>query len=142
MRAALKTVESVGKVAGTPVSTRHHIPARAIHLLLLACAALFLGLTNVSGSGFLWPDSARYAHGGAMFRDLLAAGELSRPIAFAQQNYSQYPFFNIPYHPPGMAVLLGTIFWTLGTSYLAARVFIAVCAALAVCSYYSVLVRA
>jgi 4-amino-4-deoxy-L-arabinose transferase-like glycosyltransferase len=142
MRAALKTVESVGKVAGTPVSTRHHIPARAIHLLLLACAALFLGLTNVSGSGFLWPDSARYAHGGAMVRDLLAAGEFSRPIAFARQNYSQYPFFNIPYHPPGMAVLLGTIFWTLGTSYLAARVFIAVCAALAVCSYYSVLVRA
>lgn len=95
--------------------------------MVLLGVALAIGTYDTTGSGPLWPDSARYANGGAMMHDWLRSGEWSRPLEFAKQNYSQYPAFNIPYHPPAYPGLLGAFFVATGVSYFWARVFVAGC---------------
>jgi len=97
---------------------------------ILVALALLIGLFHVFGSGPLWPDSPRYANGGAMIHDWLRSGDYRHPLDFAQANYAQYPGFSIPYHPPVYPGLLGLLFVVTGVSYFWARVLVAVCLAL------------
>jgi 4-amino-4-deoxy-L-arabinose transferase-like glycosyltransferase len=103
--------------------------------------ALLISTYNLSQSGPLFPDGPQYANGGAMIRDWLASGEYLHPYQFALKNYSQYPFFSVPYHPPGYPGLLGIWFLVVGTSYPAARCFIALCLGGAACSFRGILLR-
>ena len=109
--------------------------------LALVSLSLGLGMYTVSNSGPLWDDGPQYANGGAMIRDWLASGEFLHPYRFAQNNYAQYPFFSVPYHPPGYPGLLGLWFLMVGTSYPAARCFIALCLGGAACSFCGILRR-
>lgn len=60
-------------------------------------------------------------------------------MEFAQQNYYQYPAFNIPYHPPAYPGMLGLMFVVTGVSQISARVFIALCAAGCGMAFYGLL---
>ncbi len=107
--------------------------------LLLIIPALLIGCYDVSGSGPLWPDAPQYANAGAMMRDWLFSGELLQPYEFALGNYIQYPAFHLPYHPPAYPGLLGLFFSIAGVSYLAARLFIALCLWAAACFFHAIL---
>jgi 4-amino-4-deoxy-L-arabinose transferase-like glycosyltransferase len=107
--------------------------------LLLVAAALVIGMAGVARSGALWPDGPRYANGAAMIHDWLRAGDFRHPYQFAQENYRQYPGFNLPYHPPAYPFFLGSFFVLTGVSYVAARLFIALCLGLAGCCFFGLL---
>jgi hypothetical protein len=62
-----------------------------------------------------------------MIRDWAVEGMRQSPIQHAQENYARYPAFSVPYHPPGYPLALGGWFLLFGESYLAARVFVALC---------------
>ena len=94
---------------------------------LLIFIGLWIGLVDVRGSGVQWlEDGSRYANNGAMMRDWIVSGQYTDPYEFAKQNYTQYPAFSVPYHPPGYAFLLGLWFVVTGLSYESARVLIAI----------------
>jgi hypothetical protein len=57
------------------------------------------------------------------------------------QNYAQYPAFHLPYHPPVYPALLALFFSLTGTSYVSARVFIALCLWVCGCFGYLILKR-
>jgi hypothetical protein len=88
---------------------------------------LIYGLWRFDQSGPLWPDSPRYANAACMIHDAINARAVDSPVEFAKQNYSQYPAFSIPYHPPGYPLSLATWFVVVGESYLAARLFTVIC---------------
>jgi hypothetical protein len=100
--------------------------------------ALVISLYRVGASGPLWPDSPRYANGAAMIRDWLVSGNLLSPYRFALANYAQYPAFSIPYHPPAYPGMLALLFLVTGTSYVAARAFVAASLGGAACVFYAV----
>jgi 4-amino-4-deoxy-L-arabinose transferase-like glycosyltransferase len=104
----------------------------------LVAVALVVGLYGVSSGGPLMPDSPRYANGACMMRDWMLSGNYLHPVAFAQENYAQYPGFNIPFHPPGYPGLLGTLYLITGVSYFWGRAFIAACLALSGCFAFAV----
>ncbi|MEM7408106.1 MAG: glycosyltransferase family 39 protein, partial [Pseudomonadota bacterium] len=98
-------------------------------------AALFvmaaaIALPCIEQCGSLWPDAARYGNAASMIHDWLLSGDWTQPLAFAQQNYRQYPGFGIPYHPPVYPGMLGLSFVIFGEDYTTARVFVASCLAL------------
>jgi len=108
------------------------------------CTALFvlamwIGCSNFSNSGPLWPDGSQYANAAAMIHDWLFSGQILHPWEFAEQNYAQFPAFHLPYHPPGYPALLALFFTATGVSYGSARIFIALCLWVAGCSFYGIL---
>lgn len=103
----------------------------------LAVAAA-VGLYRTADTGPLWPDAPRYANAGAMVRDWLRSDQWLAPVRFAEANYARYPAFSIPYHPPGYPAALGTWFLLTGVSHESARVFVALCWALAGWLFYRV----
>jgi hypothetical protein len=103
----------------------------------LAVAAA-VGLYRLGETGPLWPDAPRYANAGAMVRDWLRSDQWLSPLRFAESNYAHYPAFSIPYHPPGVPAALGTWFLLTGVSHESARVFIALCWALAGWLFYRI----
>jgi hypothetical protein len=105
----------------------------ALGYFALMAASLGLSLYKVTTTGPLWPDSPRYANGGAMVHDWLASGIPVDVYHFAQANYARYPAFSLPFHPPAYPVLLGGWFWMTGVSYLAGRVFVATCLGATAC---------
>ena len=105
--------------------------------LLLACAVV-IGTYRTADTGAQWPDGPCYANAAAMIHDWLRSGDLLHPYEFAKQNYRQYPAFAVPFHPPGYPGVLALFFSTFGMSYPAARLFVALCSALFVCSFYGV----
>lgn len=105
---------------------------------MLMATALAVGLYRVDATGPLWPDAPRYANAGAMMRDWLASGRLTNPYRFAQRNYAQYPAFSVPFHPPGYPGLTALVFVATGTSYLAARIVVAVCLGGAACAFHAI----
>lgn len=76
-----------------------------------------------------------------MIHDWLRSGEYLHPYRFAIANYTQYPAFNIPYHPPVYPAALGLTFLITGVSYEAARAFIAVAFAIACVCFFAILRR-
>jgi hypothetical protein len=104
---------------------------------LLVVVALVIGTYNLEGSGPLWPDGPRYANAAAMIHDWLRSGDLTRPYDFAKKDYSQYPAFNLPYHPPAYPGALGVLFLLTGASYPAARAFVALTAGACGCFVYA-----
>jgi 4-amino-4-deoxy-L-arabinose transferase-like glycosyltransferase len=109
-----------------------------VAVTVLVAASLCVGLYRVGDTGPLWPDSPRYANAAAMMHDWLLSGEFLHPYAFAQRNYSQYPAFNVPFHPPAYPGLLGLAFVATGVSYETARAFVAVCLAACACICFAV----
>jgi hypothetical protein len=110
------------------------------------CVALFaialaIGCIGVTRSGPVWVDAPQYANGGAMIRDWLTSNQWLRPFDFARENYTQYPAFSIPYHPPGYPGMLGVFFLLSGVSYESARVFVALLLGVAGCAFYAILRR-
>lgn len=105
----------------------------------LMFVAIFIGCFHVYSTGTLWPDGPQYTNAAAMIHDWLASGSLSHPFAFAQNNYAQYPAFHMPFHPPAYPALLGLFFFTTGVSYVAARVFVAICLGVAGYFFYAIL---
>ncbi len=103
---------------------------------VLLAVGLAVGLVGVNDTGPLWPDAPRYANAGSMIHDWLPSGRLADPLGFAQDNYSRYPAFSIPYHPPGYPAVLGVWFTLFGESYLSARWFVALCWGLAGWLFY------
>ncbi len=113
-------------------------------LTLLSCCAflaisLWIGCSNLEGSGPLWPDAPQYANAGAMIHDWLLSGDFLHPWRFAERNYARYPAFHLPYHPPVYPGLLGTFFLVSGVSYEAARVFISLCLWGSACFFFGLL---
>ncbi len=76
-----------------------------------------------------------------MIHDWLKSGEILHPWEFAQRNYSQYPAFHLPYHPPVYPGLLALFFSVTGVSYAAGRYFIALCLGAAACFLFAILRR-
>lgn len=99
-------------------------------------AAAAVGLYHTGDTGPLWPDAPRYANAGAMVRDWLHSDRWLSPVRFAESNYARYPAFSVPFHPPGYPAALGTWFLVAGESYESARVFVAMCWALAGLLFY------
>ncbi|MGL6074773.1 MAG: ArnT family glycosyltransferase [Fimbriiglobus sp.] len=95
-----------------------------VGLFLLALA---LALIGAERRGAMWPDSPRYVNAAAMIHDWMLSGTWTKPMAFAEQNYLQYPSFSIPYHPPGYPAILAVVFLVTGVSYTAAKGFVAIC---------------
>ncbi|MCP4265679.1 MAG: phospholipid carrier-dependent glycosyltransferase, partial [Candidatus Brocadiaceae bacterium] len=96
----------------------------------------------VSNSGIQWTeDGSVYCNDGAMMRDYLVSGELFTPYKFAQKNYTQYPAFSVPYHPPGYPLLLGIWFLIFGMKYEVARFFISFLLGITGCSFFAILRR-
>ena len=97
-----------------------------IYIFIILCVAFFIGMFNVSNSGVQWiEDGSRYCNNGSMMRDYLVSGELFTPYKFAHENYTQYPAFSVPFHPPGYALLLGIWFLIFGMKFEVARFLIA-----------------
>ncbi|HKR60661.1 MAG TPA: glycosyltransferase family 39 protein [Pyrinomonadaceae bacterium] len=109
-----------------------------IFVFLLALS-FFVSYRHVNSTGPIWPDASQYANAGAMVHDWLLSGNWLRPYSFAKDNYFQYPAFHIPYHPPVYPGMLGIFFLVTGVGYTAARVFIALCLALAAWFFYAIL---
>jgi hypothetical protein len=107
----------------------------AVCYAMVAAAA---ALTGLDASGPIWPDSPRYANAAAMIHDWLLADGWPAPIPFAEANYAHLPGFSVPYHPPGYPAALGVWFLVTGVSYASARVFIALCWALAAWLFYRI----
>ena len=105
--------------------------------IILACAVL-IGTYRTAETGAQWPDGPCYANAAAMIHDWLHSGDFLHPYEFAKQDYRQYPAFAVPYHPPAYPGVLAYFFSTFGMSYPAARLFVALCTALFVCSFYAV----
>jgi hypothetical protein len=76
--------------------------------LVFTTLAFSFCLYRVDESGSLWPDAPRYTNAGAMMQDWVASGRLLEPLRFAKENYSHYPGFSVPYHPPGYPAATGT----------------------------------
>lgn len=113
------------QTASSVIATNRATTAACWAILLAAGAGI--GLAYVHSTGPLWPDAPRYANGAAMIHDWLRSGDWLHPIAFAKENYTQYPAFSIPYHPPAYPGLMALAFLATGVSYVVARAFIAVC---------------
>ena len=123
----------------TPTPTASPPHARWVGLGVFAAlvgVGLAVGLVGVHDTGPLWPDAPRYANAGSMIHDWLPSGRLADPLGFAQDNYSRYPAFSVPYHPPGYPAALGVWFHLFGESYLSARSFVALCWGLAGWLFY------
>ena len=115
-------------------------------LAILRCCvffaiALWIGISNLEGSGPQWPDAPQYANAGAMIHDWLLSGDFLNPWLFAERNYVHYPGFHMPYHPPVYPGLLGLFFLFSGVSYKAARIFISLCLWGSGCFFYGQLKR-
>lgn len=117
----------IGDVVDSPKRILTQRFAGPAWCLLLIVVALVIGMWNVSESGPKWPDGPRYANGAAMIHDWILSGELLHPYEFAKKNYTQYPGFSIPYHPPGYPGLMALWFLGVGMSYASARCFVALC---------------
>jgi 4-amino-4-deoxy-L-arabinose transferase-like glycosyltransferase len=118
----------------------------AFGLDTLSCAplvvvALVIGLYNVHETGTLWPDGPRYSNAAAMIHDWFVSGAFLHPYEFAKQNYTQYPAFSVPYHPPLYPALLGLFFLITNVSYLSARIFIGLCLGGSACVFFAILRR-
>src|SRR5262245_36231112 len=109
----------------------------AVAVAYLAVAAA-VALYRAADTGPLWPDAPRYANAGAMVRDWLRSDQWLSPVRFAESNYARYPAFSVPYHPPGYPAALGTWFLLTGVSHESARVFVALCWALAGWLFYRI----
>lgn len=123
----ISPIEDAATSPGRTVDARPGARVDRIAPAVFVVLALFIGVYDVAGSGPVWPDSPRYANGGAMIHDWLASGEYRHPYTFALENYNRYPAFSLPYHPPAYPGLLGLFFLATGVSYAAARVFIGLC---------------
>ncbi|MEX2214362.1 MAG: glycosyltransferase family 39 protein [Phycisphaeraceae bacterium] len=108
--------------------------------LVLCLAAVLIAMIGVGASGPTWPDAPRYTNAAAMFYEWVHSGRFLSPFQFAYENYARYPGFSIPYHPPGVPVMMGTFFLVTGVSYTAARLFTALCMA-GCCVLLAVLLR-
>lgn len=124
----------------TPCRTRGRV-ADLFALLVIGLTGLVLGLAWVDRTGPLWYDSPRYTNAAAMIHDWILSPDHLHPLEYARSNYSQYPAFSVPYHPPGYPLLLGSVFAVTGVSYTVARVFVAVCLGVAGCVFYGLLRR-
>jgi hypothetical protein len=107
----------------------------------LVVVALFISVYKVQETGTLWPDGPRYSNAAAMIHDCVVSGAFLHPYEFAKQNYTQYPAFSIPYHPPLYPTLLGLFFLITNVSYLSARIFIGLCLGGSACTFFAILRR-
>jgi hypothetical protein len=123
---------------GSNDTLRRARAGNALAAVVLVVVSLFTGLYRVAETGPLWPDSPRYANAAAMMHDWLLSGQLLHPYEFAQKNYSQYPAFNVPFHPPAYPGLLGLAFLATGVSYETARLFVALCLAACGCLFFAI----
>jgi 4-amino-4-deoxy-L-arabinose transferase-like glycosyltransferase len=114
------------------------ISAAALPPSALIAIALSIGLFGLARTGPLWSDAPRYANGAAMIHDWLISKDLLNPYRFAIANYAKYPAFSIPYHPPAFPGMLGVVFLFTGTSYFAARTFVAICLGVSACEFYAI----
>lgn len=115
------------------------IRSDAACLIILLSAALLIGCFGLPDSGALWPDSPLYLNAGIMMGDWLRSGDWFNPLEFAINRYAQYPAFHMPFHPPVYPGLLGVWFSFFGTSYTAARVFIAILFGVMGCFFFAIL---
>lgn len=117
---------------GGPAGRWAGFAVAATYVAVAAAVALY----RVGDTGPLWPDAPRYANAGAMVRDWAHSDQWLAPVRFAESNYARYPAFSVPFHPPGYPAALGAWFLAAGESYESARVFVAVCWALAGLVFY------
>jgi len=107
-------------------------------VLTLVSISLAVTLYNASSSGALWADAPCYANGAAMIHDWICSGDVLHPYEHAKKDYSRFPGFSIPFHPPGHPGLLALWFLAVGPSYIAARCFIAVCLGLLSWAFFGI----
>ncbi len=91
--------------------------------LSLVLTALILG-SGISVGGFRSGDGAVHALDGVLIYDWLRAGPAAwlAPMAFAEQQYGQYPALGIGQHyPPGFAMVEAAFFAVFGVSVQTAR---------------------
>ena len=96
----------------------------------LACLVGLWSLRGLDAGGLVTTDAARHAMNGALIHDWLREGPWTAPGEYANWYYSRWPSLSLGYHPPVFPILEAVTFGLLGVSAFAARLLVALTAAL------------
>jgi hypothetical protein len=106
--------------------------------------ALFFALASLRGVGsgcITDTDAARHFLNGAFLHDMIASGQLTRPLAYSKFYYSHLPAISIPYHPPLFPAIEALFFFVFGVKVAVARLAVALSVGISALIFYR-LVRA